>query len=345
MPEYNPMRKTLIIAEAGVNHNGDMQLAKKLIDAAATAGADFVKFQTFKAKNLALKTAEKADYQTKNVGKGISQFDMLKQLEISEADHLELKLYAEEKGIAFLSSAFDTEGLDYLDSLGIPLIKIPSGEITNLPYLQKVATIGKPVILSTGMANMAEIKEAMAVLLSGKITQEEITVLHCNTEYPTPFEDVNLTAMLSIEKEMGIAIGYSDHTMGIELPIAAVALGARVIEKHFTLDRTMRGPDHLASLEPDELKQMVISIRNIEKAIAGSGIKEPSLSEVKNKKIARKSICLSTALEAKTILREEHLRILRPGSGISPMEIGRVLGKEVNNSLAEGHILTWDDLK
>lgn len=339
------MIKTLIIAEAGVNHNGDIKLAKKLIDAAAIAGADFVKFQTFKAKNLTLKTAEKAAYQTRNVGPGISQFDMLKQLEISEASHLELKAYAEQKGIAFLSSAFDTEGLTYLHSLDIPLIKIPSGEITNLPYLQKVAVIGKPVILSTGMANMAEIKEALGVLLSGEIDQEEITILHCNTEYPTPFEDVNLTAMLSIEKELGIAIGYSDHTLGIELPIAAVALGAKVIEKHFTLDRNMSGPDHLASLEPIELKQMVSSIRNIEKAIAGSGIKEPSLSEVKNKKIARKSICLSTAIEAKTILTEEHLSILRPGSGISPMDIGSVLGKEVTNSLPQGHILTWNDLK
>lgn len=339
------MIKTLIIAEAGVNHNGDIKLAKKLIDAAAIAGADFVKFQTFKAKNLTLKTAEKAAYQTRNVGPGISQFDMLKQLEISEASHLELKAYAEQKGIAFLSSAFDTEGLTYLHSLDIPLIKIPSGEITNLPYLQKVAVIGKPVILSTGMANMAEIKEALGVLLSGEIDQEEITILHCNTEYPTPFEDVNLKAMLSIEKEFGIAIGYSDHTLGIELPIAAVALGAKVIEKHFTLDRNMSGPDHLASLEPIELKQMVSSIRNIEKAIAGSGIKKPSLSEVKNKKIARKSICLSTAIEAKTILTEEHLSILRPGSGISPMDIGSVLGKEVINSLPQGHILTWNDLK
>lgn len=345
MPEYNSMIKTLIIAEAGVNHNGDIKLAKKLIDAAAIAGADFVKFQTFKAKNLTLKTAEKAAYQTRNVGPGISQFDMLKQLEISEASHLELKAYAEQKGIAFLSSAFDTEGLTYLHSLDIPLIKIPSGEITNLPYLQKVAVIGKPVILSTGMANMAEIKEALGVLLSGEIDQEEITILHCNTEYPTPFEDVNLKAMLSIEKEFGIAIGYSDHTLGIELPIAAVALGAKVIEKHFTLDRNMSGPDHLASLEPIELKQMVSSIRNIEKAIAGSGIKKPSLSEVKNKKIARKSICLSTAIEAKTILTEEHLSILRPGSGISPMDIGSVLGKEVINSLPQGHILTWNDLK
>tara|TARA_B110000858_G_C17524904_1_gene346488 strand:- start:67 stop:645 length:579 start_codon:yes stop_codon:yes gene_type:complete len=191
---------------------------------------------------------------------------------------------------------------------------------------------------------MVEIKDALAVLLSGKITKEEITILHCNTEYPTPFEDVNLTAMLSIKKEFGIAIGYSDHTMGIELPIAAVALGAKVIEKHFTLDRTMSGPDHLASLEPIELKQMVSSIRNIEKAIAGSGIKEPSLSEAKNKKIARKSICLSKAIEAKTILTEEHLRILRPGSGISPMEINRVLGREVTNSLLEGHIMTWNDI-
>jgi len=339
------MRKTLIIAEAGVNHNGDIKLAKKLIDAAAISGADFVKFQTFKAKNLALKTAEKTEYQTKNIGSGISQFDMLKQLEISEANHLELKAYAEQKGIAFLSSAFDTEGLAYLESLDIPLIKIPSGEITNLPYLQKVAAIGKPVILSTGMSNMVEIKDALAVLLSGEITQEKITILHCNTEYPSPFEDVNLTAMLSIEKELGIAIGYSDHTLGIELPIAAVALGAKVIEKHFTLDRSMSGPDHLASLEPAELKQMVSSIRNIEKAIAGSGIKEPSLSETKNKTIARKSICLSSAIEAKTILTEEHLRILRPGSGISPMDIGSVLGKEVTNSLPQGHILTWNDLK
>ena len=339
------MKKTLIIAEAGVNHNGDIKLAKKLIDAAAIAGADFVKFQTFKAKNLALKTAEKAEYQTKNVGSGISQFDMLKQLEISEANHLELKAYAEQKGIAFLSSAFDTEGLAYLESLDIPLIKIPSGEITNLPYLQKVAAIGKPVILSTGMSNMVEIKDAMAVLLSGEITQEKITILHCNTEYPSPFEDVNLTAMLSIEKELGIAIGYSDHTLGIELPIAAVALGAKVIEKHFTLDRNMPGPDHSASLEPKELIAMIEAIRNVELCILGSGKKYPSPSELKNKAIARRSIHLKTDMSSGQVITTDHLEMKRPGDGISPMLINSILGRRVKVDLPTQHKLNLNDLE
>ena len=339
------IKKTIIIAEAGVNHNGDMNLAKLLIDEASDAGVDYVKFQTFKAKNLVLKKAPKANYQTRNMKSNISHFEMLKKLEISESNHLELKAYAEGKGIAFLSSAFDIEGLIYLHSLDITLIKIPSGEITNLPYLQKVASLGRPVILSTGMANMTEIKDALAVLLSGNITRDEVTILHCNTEYPTPFDDVNLRAMLSIQKELGTAIGYSDHTLGFELPIAAVALGATVIEKHFTLDRSMSGPDHLASLEPNELKQMVSSIRNIEKAIAGSGRKEPSISEIKNKLIARKSICLSKAIEENIILTEDHLCILRPGSGISPMEMPNVIGKETIKALTEGHILAWEDLK
>ena len=339
------IKKTIIIAEAGVNHNGDMNLAKLLIDEASDAGVDYVKFQTFKAKNLVLKKAPKADYQTRNMKSNISHFEMLKKLEISVSNHLELKAYAEGKGIAFLSSAFDIEGLIYLHSLDIALIKIPSGEITNLPYLQKVASLGRPVILSTGMANMTEIKDALTVLLSGNITRDEVTVLHCNTEYPTPFDDVNLRAMLSIQKELGTAIGYSDHTLGIELPIAAVALGATVIEKHFTLDRSMSGPDHLASLEPNELKQMVSSIRNIEKAIAGSGRKEPSISEIKNKLIARKSICISKAIEENIILTEDHLCILRPGSGISPMEMPNVIGKETIKALTEGHILAWEDLK
>ena len=338
-------KNTIVIAEVGVNHNGNMNLAKKLISEAAISGADFVKFQTFKADTLVLKIAKKAAYQTKNIGSNISQFEMLKQLEISESDQLELKAYSKEKGIAFLSSAFDIKGLDYLNSLDLPLIKIPSGEITNLPYLQKVASIGKPVILSTGMANMTEIKKALSVIISGKIKLKDVIILHCNTEYPTPFEDVNLKAMLSIKDELATDVGYSDHTLGIELPIAAVALGAKVIEKHFTLDRKMNGPDHLASIEPNEFKQMVSSIRNIEKAIAGSGIKKPSLSESKNMSIVRKSICIAKPIEAKTILTKEHLSILRPGSGISPMEIEVVLGKKVTTALQEGHILSWSDFK
>ena len=283
--------KVIIIAEAGVNHNGDINLAKKLIEEAAHAGADYVKFQTFKAKNLVSKTARKADYQIKNSKSGDdSQFQMLENLEMPFEWHFELKDYAEKLGIKFLSTGFDEESIDFLDKLGMDLFKIPSGEITNKPYLIHVASQGKPIILSTGMATLEEVIAAVDVLVAHGITKKMITVLHCNTEYPTPMKDVNLMAMLHIKSQLGVEIGYSDHTLDIEVPVAAVALGARVIEKQFTLDKNMEGPDHLASLEPKELKMMVQSIRNIELAISGSVFKEPSESERQNITIVRKSL-------------------------------------------------------
>ena len=289
--------QVLIIAEAGVNHNGNIDTAKKLIDVAAEAGVDFVKFQTFKAENLVSKEAKKADYQ-KNVGtKNDTQYDMLKRLELTKSNHSILIEYANSKGVGFFSTAFDLEGLEYLKSLGFDMFKIPSGEITNYPYLKKIASFGKQVILSTGMANMQEIKEALETLTSENISLDDITVLHCNTEYPTPLDDVNLKAMISIGREFGVKTGYSDHTLGIEVPIAAVALGAKIIEKHFTLDRSLPGPDHKASLEPNELKTMVNAIRNTELALKGSGLKEPTKSEIKNLSVARKSLHTSKELK------------------------------------------------
>jgi len=286
--------QVLIIAEAGVNHNGSIDTAKKLIDAAAEAGVDYVKFQTFKADKMVTKTASRATYQDTNTRDKDSQFDMLKKLEISEEMHLELIHYCESKNIKFLSTAFDLESLAFLKSLGLELAKIPSGEITNLPYLRAMAKLFPEIILSTGMANMDEIKAAFKVLIENGTKQEHITILHCNTEYPTPMEDVNLTAMFHIKEELGVEIGYSDHTLGIEVPIAAVALGAKVIEKHFTLDRNLPGPDHKASLEPEELKAMVTSIRNIELAISGSGIKRTfSIRGQKQTYCPKKYCCFS----------------------------------------------------
>lgn len=321
------MKKTLIIAEAGVNHNGSLETAKQLIDVAAEAGADYVKFQTFKASKLVTKAAARADYQNANTQNTDSQYEMLKKLELSEADHLELIAYCKTKNIRFLSTGFDLDSLEFLSRIGISLAKIPSGEITNLPYLEKVAKLYSEIILSTGMANIEEIKDAFQVLTASGIKPSQITILHCNTEYPTPMEDVNLKAMLHIKNELGTAIGYSDHTLGIEVPIAAVALGATVIEKHFTLSRSLPGPDHLASLEPSELATMVHAIRNIEKAIGGSGIKEPSKSEIKNKPIARKSIVASRAIKKGELFSGHNLTIKRPGTGISPMDWHKVIGQ------------------
>lgn len=318
----------LIIAEAGVNHNGSFELAKQLVDAAASAGADFIKFQTFKANKIVSKSAKKADYQERNTGDGDdSQYNMLKKLEMPEEWHIKLIEYAEKQGIKFLSTGFDEESVDFLDKLGSPLFKIPSGEITNKPYLKHIAQKRKPVILSTGMANMDEIKAAVDVLLKNGVEKSKITVLHCNTEYPTPMEDVNLKAMLSIQNELGVKIGYSDHTQGIEVPIAATALGATVIEKHFTLDRNLPGPDHKASLEPNELKAMVSAIRNVEIAISGNGIKEPSKSESKNKEVARKSIVAAQPIKKGEVFTEKNLTVKRPGNGISPMLWDEVVGK------------------
>lgn len=327
---------TLIIAEAGVNHNGCIEMAMKLIEAAANAGADFVKFQTFKADSLVSKTAKKAAYQQKNFNDGDDfQYVMLKNLELNEAAHLELINHCKKCNIRFLSTGFDKESIDFLDSLNIPFFKIPSGEITNKPYLQHIAGKGRPVILSTGMANMDEIKAAVFVLVENGVHQEQITVLHCNTEYPTPMADVNLKAMLQIRDELGVKIGYSDHTNGIEVPIAAVALGAEVIEKHFTIDRNLPGPDHKASLEPAELKAMVTAIRNIEKAVSGSGLKEPSPSEIKNKEIARKSIVAATKIEKGETFTGENLTVKRPGTGISPMLWDEVIGQKASRNFNE----------
>ena len=323
------MNKVIIIAEAGVNHNGSLEKAKLLIDAASEAGVDFVKFQSFKAEKLVSPDAQKADYQKKNIGDNDdNQFQMLRELELSEKDHEELLEYCDQKNVAFFSTAFDVDGLSYLDSLGLNLFKVPSGEITNYPYLRKLAELGKPVILSTGMSNLKDIESALQVLEQG-IDRSMITILHCNTEYPTPMNDVNLKAMTTIESYFNTSVGYSDHTMGIEVPIAAVALGARVIEKHFTLDRELPGPDHKASLEPHELIEMVRTIRNIEQAISGSGIKEPSSSEKRNISIARKSIHSKKDLKKGSILKEEDLIPLRPGDGISPMEWVNIIGKEL----------------
>ena len=320
------MNKVLIIAEAGVNHNGSIELAKRLVDEAVNAGVDYIKFQTFKSEKLVSKAAKQAEYQQKNIGhEGESQYTMLKRLELSPADHEVLIDYCNSKGIMFFSTAFDMDSIDYLHSLNLGLWKIPSGEITNFPYLRKIATFGEPIILSTGMSELNEIEEAIQVLIKYGVAKEDLTVLHCTTEYPTPFKDVNLKAMLQIGEKFGVKIGYSDHTKGIEVPIAAVALGATVIEKHFTLDKTMEGPDHKASLEPDELKAMVTSIRNIENAL-GSGHKHVSDSERKNIEIVRKSIVAACPIKAGELLTEDNLTVKRPGSGISPMRWNEVVG-------------------
>jgi N,N'-diacetyllegionaminate synthase len=337
--------RTLIIAEAGVNHNGDLNLAFKLIDVAADAGADYVKFQTFRADKLVSPRAEKALYQQKNSpGDDNSQYQMLKKLELDEKDHKELIAYASSKKIKFLSTAFDLESVDLLHALGISLFKIPSGEITNLPFIEKIAKLGKPVILSTGMSTMQEIQDALQVLQHHGLSKEMVTVLHCNTQYPTPMEDVNLNAMSTMARTLGVRIGYSDHTPGIEVPIAAVALGATVIEKHFTIDRNLPGPDHKASLEPDELKQMILSIRNIEKAL-GSHVKTPTPSEIANMKVARKSIHLLVSKRKDEVIATEDLVMLRPGDGISPMEYKKVAGRKAKSDLLAGHKIHWKDLE
>lgn len=314
-----------IIAEAGVNHNGDINIAKKLIDAAVEAGADAVKFQTFKTENLVSKNAQKAEYQKSTTDEQESQFEMIKKLELDVKTHHKLISYCKTKNIMFLSTPFDLDSVDLLSDLGLKIFKIPSGEITNLPYLQKIGALNKKIVLSTGMSNMDEIGDALKTLTASGTKKTNITVLHANSEYPTPMEDVNLNAMLSIRDTFNVACGYSDHTLGIEVDIAAVAMGAQCIEKHFTLDKTMDGPDHKASLEPHELIAMVKAIRNIEKAL-GDGVKKPSKSESKNMTIARKSIVASKDIKKGEILNEENLAIKRPGDGISPMKWNDILG-------------------
>ena len=316
--------KVFVIAEAGVNHNGSIKIAKKLIDVASNAGADAVKFQTFKAKNLATKNSKKASYQ-KNINSKENQFDMLKRLELNKKMHLQLIKHCKKKNIKFLSSPFDHESIEMLHKLGLDIIKIPSCEITNLPYLKHIGKLKKKIILSTGMANILEIKNALNILYKSGTKKKNITVLHANTEYPTPMEDVNLRAMLTIGKKFNINIGYSDHTLGIEVSLAAVALGASCIEKHFTLDCNMEGPDHKASLEPGQLKTMIRAIRNVEKAL-GSSIKKPSKSEKKNLNIVRKSIVAISKIKKNEILNENNIAVKRPGGGISPMKWDEVLG-------------------
>jgi len=335
------MNHVIIIAEAGVNHNGNIENAFKLIDAAAEAGVDYIKFQTFNSEKVVSKFAKKADYQMQNTGSSNeSQLEMVRKLELSVMQHEQLIAYCKKKNIEFFSTAFDLDSLEYLNTKGFELVKIPSGEITNLPYLRKAASLFKKVILSTGMATIDEIKDAINVFTEAGIKKKQITILHCNTEYPTPMEDVNLFAMIHIQKIFGTKIGYSDHTLGIEVPIAAVALGATIIEKHFTLDKNMEGPDHKASLEPNELKSMVLAIRNIEKAISGSGVKEVSNSERKNIEIARKSIVATKKISKGEIFTEDNLGVKRPGTGISPMKWDEVIGKVSKKDFSEDELIT-----
>lgn len=331
----------IIIAEAGVNHNGSIENAFRLIDAAAEAGVDYIKFQTFKSENLVSESAKKADYQVQNTGKSEeSQLQMLKKLELSKEQHQQLIEYCNGKNIRFFSTAFDLDSLEYLHEIGLQIVKIPSGEITNLPYLRKASRLFNEVILSTGMATLDEIKEAFDVFINAGICKENITILHCNTEYPTPYEDVNLKAMLHIQKVFGTRVGYSDHTLGIEVPIAAVALGALVIEKHFTLDKNMEGPDHKASLEPKELNLMVSAIRNIERAISGSGTKEVTKSEKKNISIARKSIIAKQTIRKGEIFTEDNITAKRPGTGISPMKWDEIIGKAAIRDFVKDELIT-----
>lgn len=324
-----------IIAEAGVNHNGSYKLACKLVDAAKGAGVDCIKFQTFKSNNLVSNSAQKAEYQKVTTGEG-SQFDMLKKLELSFQEFLDLKNYCDKVGIRFLSTPFDFDSIEFLNSVDMPFWKIPSGEVTNYPYLVALAKTGKPVVMSTGMCDMTEIGEAINVLRENGTT--DIKLLHCNTEYPTPFEDVNLCAMQTIRDVFGLEVGYSDHTKGIEVPIAAVALGATMIEKHFTLDRGMEGPDHKASLEPSELASMVSSIRNIEKAL-GNADKTPSPSEKRNIIVARKSIVAAKNIKEGEILTAEKITVKRPGIGISPMKWNDVLGTRAVRDFEEDELI------
>ncbi|MBX7051155.1 MAG: N-acetylneuraminate synthase [Flavobacteriales bacterium] len=339
------MAKTIVIAEAGVNHNGDINKALEMVDVAARCGADYIKFQTFKTEKLVSPDAKRAEYQQRNMAgdTSTSQFELLKKLELSEEDHRRLIDYCNQKQIRFLSTAFDLESLDFLQKLGLDLIKIPSGEITNLPYLRKIGHMNTHVVVSTGMCVMQEISDAISILVEAGTKKENIVVLHCTTDYPTAMQDVNLNAMLQIADELGVSIGYSDHTLGIEVPVAAVALGAKVIEKHFTLDKNLPGPDHKASLEPTELGAMIAAIRNVELAM-GEREKKPTETEKKNMLLGRKSIHLSKDLPAQHPLSESDLEMKRPGDGISPMRMDEIVGKKINRSLTYNHKLSWEDL-
>lgn len=328
----------IIIAEAGVNHNGSLKMAKEMVLAAKKAGVDYIKFQTGIPEKVISKFAEMADYQKTNVGVKESQLDMVRKIMLPKDEFQELKEYCDEQGIKFMSTPFDLTSIDVLKPLDMDYWKIPSGEITNLPYLRKIARLHQPVILSTGMSCLGEIEDALRVLTEEGLSKDQISLLHCNTEYPTPFEDVNLQAMVTLGKCFGVRVGYSDHTKGIEVPIAAVAMGAQIIEKHFTLDKTLPGPDHVASLEPDELEAMVKAIRNIEKAI-GTGIKQVSSSEKKNIAIARKSIIATRDIKAGEVFTEDNLTVKRPGSGISPMRWDEVIGQTAKRDFVEDELI------
>ncbi|CEP68878.1 N-acetylneuraminate synthase [Moorella glycerini] len=332
--------RVFIIAEAGVNHNGDLQLARKLVDAAAEAGADAVKFQTFKAEEVVTPNAERAQYQKDNMpGKDESQLEMIKRLELSYAQFRELYAYCRQKVIIFLSSPFDQESIDFLAELGVPYFKIPSGEITNYPFLRRIAGKKRPVILSTGMATLGEVEGALQVLREAGAT--DITLLHCTTNYPTLPEEVNLRAMLTMKQAFALPVGYSDHTMGIAVPIAAAALGAEVIEKHLTLDRNLPGPDHRASLEPGEFKDMVAAIRQVEKSL-GDGIKRPAPGELAVMSAARRSLVAARDIAAGEIITESCLTAKRPGTGIPPNLLDMVVGRQARRDIAAGSILSWD---
>ncbi|KJR42233.1 N-acetylneuraminic acid synthetase [Candidatus Magnetoovum chiemensis] len=328
----------LIIAEAGVNHNGDINIAKRLIDVAADCGANAVKFQTFKADRVVSRYAQKADYQKQTTNSSESQLEMISNLQLEATAHKILLNHSMTRGIMFLSTPFDLESITTLNELGLETFKIPSGELTNLPYLRNIGRLKRKIILSTGMANMGEIEYALNILTKYGTNKADITVLHCNTEYPTPIEDVNLLAMLTIRDTFKIKVGYSDHTSGIDIAIAAAALGASVIEKHFTLDKNMQGPDHKASLEPAELKNMVIAIRNIEKAL-GDGIKKPSRSELKNIPIARKSIVADTFIKEGEMLTEQNITVKRPGIGISPIQWDNIIGRKAKKDFKTDELI------
>ncbi len=333
-----PYRKIFIIAEAGVNHNGCLKAAKKMVDVAVWAGADAVKFQTFKAENIVTSRAAKAAYQEETTGEGGTQIDMLKKLELEPGAYKELKRYCEFKGSMFLSTPFDLGSIDLLDGMGMGIYKIPSGELTNLPYLRKIGALKRKVIISTGMAYLREVADALVVLEVAGTKKKDITVLHCNTEYPTPYEDVNLRAMLTIKEAFDVGVGYSDHTLGIEISIAAAALGAEVIEKHFTLDRNMEGPDHRTSLEPAELKEMIDAIRNIEMAMGGK-VKRTSPSETRNKDLMRKSIVAAEDIKKGEEFTAKNITVKRPGTGISPMKWDKVLGKKAKRDFGKDEII------
>jgi N,N'-diacetyllegionaminate synthase len=338
------MEDVFIIAEAGVNHNGSLSIALNMIDAAAKVGADAIKFQTFKAEKMVSKSAPKALYQKQRTNNKQTQLEMLSKLELTYEEHLELLNHTNRRHIKFLSTPFDLESIELLNNLGLDTFKIPSGEITNLPYLQRIGRLNKNIILSTGMSTLDEIKIALDILISQGTSKKKITVLHATTEYPAPYEEVNLRAITTIKKKFGVKVGYSDHTAGIEVAVAAVVLGACVIEKHFTLDRNMEGPDHKASLEPNEFSQMVMAIRHIEMAL-GNGIKKPSPSELKNLYVVRKSIHYAANLNKGHFITEDDLIMKRPGNGISPIEIPKVLNKQLKFDVSEDTPFRWEDVE